>query len=385
MVSLRPSLFVGIKNTQKQDHIFVEERDGILMLTPYVVVDMDNLEKNIKTMADITKQLGINLRPHFKTHKSPLIAWKQIAASASGITCATLGEAEIAVKSGLTDILISREIVGIGKLSLMAGLARHADLKVVVDNPLQVDLLSAALTESPVNLGVLIEINIGQNRCGMDPSNLRDIIALVKMINHHPKLNFMGFQGYEGHLVLLPDEDERTAQVQSANARLMQVVKAVAEIGYPAEIVTGGGTGPTMITGKIKGMTEIQAGTFATMDATYSKVMGHLFDPAVKIVSTVISKPSADRLIVDAGSKAISMDSGAPEIIGHSDWVYQGGGDEYGILRHVDGQAMAGDIGDEICLYPSHGCTTFNLHDKAYGFRNDILEIEIPIGRGKSF
>ena len=366
-------------------NILIEEKDGILMLTPYIAVDMDNLEKNIITMADITKELGISLRPHFKTHKSPLIARKQIAAGAIGVTCATLGEAEIALKSGLTDILISREIVGKGKLSLLAGLARHAELKVVVDNPHQVDLLGAALTESPVKLGVLIEINIGQNRCGMDPSNLTDIITLVKMINHHPKLTFMGFQGYEGHLVLQPDEDKRTTQVQSANAFLMQVVKAVEEAGYPVRIVTGGGTGTTMITGKIKGMTELQPGTYATMDATYSKVMGHLFAPAVKVVTTVISKPSADRLIVDAGSKSISLDSGSPEVIGHSEWVYQIGGDEYGILRHVDGQAMTGDIGDEISLYPSHGCTTFNLYDIIYGFRNGILEIEMPIGRGKSY
>lgn len=264
------------------------------MLTPYAVLDMNNLEKNIRTMADIARNLGVNLRPHFKTHKSPLIAWKQIAAGAIGITCATLGEAEVAVNSGLKDILISREIVGTGKLRLLAGLTRQADLKVVVDDPYQVSQLSAALVGSPVKLGVLIEINIGQNRCGIDPDDLMSIIALVKLIDHHPELTFLGFQGYEGHLVLHPNEDERTAQVESANARLIKVVKAVAEAGYPAEIVTGGGTGTTLITGKIKGMTEIQPGTYATMDATYSKIMGHLFDPALKIVTTVISKPSGE-------------------------------------------------------------------------------------------
>lgn len=362
-----------------------EERNENVMLTPYVAADMDYLEKNINTMADLTRKLGINIRPHFKTHKSPLIAWKQIAAGAIGITCATLGEAEIAVKSGIADILISREIVGKGKLPLLAGLSRHADLKVVVDAPRQVDLLSAAMILSPVKLGVLIEINIGQNRCGMDPSNLTDIISLVKQIHHHPQLTFLGFQGYEGHLVLQPDENTRTTQVQTANAHLMQVVKTVEEAGYPAKIVTGGGTGTTMITGKIKGMTEIQPGTYATMDATYSKVMGHLFSPAVKIVTTVISKPSAERLIVDAGSKSISTDYGLPEVIDHPDWVYQCGGDEYGILRHVKGHVMGGDIGDEISLYPSHGCTTFSLYDTIYGFRNNILEIEMPIGRGRSY
>lgn len=355
------------------------------MLTPYAVLDMSNLEKNIRTMADITGNLGINLRPHFKTHKSSLIAWKQIAAGAIGITCATLGEAEIAVNSGIKDILISREIVGTGKLPLLAGLTRQADLKVVVDDPYQVSQLSAALKDSPVKLGVLIEINIGQNRCGVDPDDLISIISLVKMIDHHPEFRFLGFQGYEGHLVLHPNEDERTAQVESANARLMKVVKAVAEAGYPAEIVTGGGTGTTLITGRIKGMTEIQPGTYATMDATYSKVMGHLFDPALKIVTTVISKPSGDRLIVDAGSKSISTDYGPPEVIGHSDWVYQSGGDEYGIIRHINGRPLSGNIGDEIGLYPSHGCTTFNLYDNIYGFRDNIAEIQIPIGRGKSF
>lgn len=356
------------------------------MLTPYAAIDMDCLEKNIKTMSNITSDLGVNLRPHFKTHKSPLIAWKQIASGAIGITCATLGEAEIAVRSGLTDILISREIVGTGKLAILTGLTRQADLKIVVDNPQQVEQLSKAMLGSPVKLGVLIEINIGQNRCGMDPDDLAAIMNMIKLIDSHPKLNFLGFQGYEGHLVLHPNEDERTTQVQRANSSLIKVVKAVADAGYPISIVTGGGTGTTMITGSIKGMTEIQPGTYATMDAAYSKVMGHLFSPAVKIVTTVISKPSAERLIIDAGSKAISTDYGPPEVVDHSDWVYQCGGDEYGILSHVNGQALSGDIGDEISLYPSHGCTTFNLYDTAYGFRNGILEIEIPIaGRGKTF
>ncbi|ODA39674.1 hypothetical protein [Desulfosporosinus sp. BG] len=121
------------------------------------------------------------------------------------------------------------------------------------------------------------------------------------------------------------------------------------------------------------------------MDATYSKIMGRFFAPALKIVTTIISKPSAERLIVDAGSKAISIDYGPPEIIGHSDWVYQCIGDKYGILRHVNGESIAGNIGDEISLYPAHGCTTFNLYDEIYGFRNGVLEIVMPIGRGKSF
>lgn len=362
------------------------------MLTPYLAIDLDNLEKNIKTMADITTKLGINIRPHFKTHKSPLIAHKQIDAGAIGITCATLGEAEIAVKSGIKDILISREIMGSGKLTRLAGLIRHADVKVVVDNPIQVNQLGDAMAESQVlqdkqaKLGVLIEINIGQNRCGMDPDNFEGILALVRQIADHPQLSFRGFQGYEGHLVLLPHEEDRAIKTQAANEHLMKLVNAVANAGYPSEIVTGGGTGTTLITGKIKGMTEIQPGTYATMDAAYSKTMGHLFVPAVKIVTTVISKPSPDQLIVDAGSKAISTDYGPPEVIGHSDWIYKVGGDEYGILRHVDNQPVSGEVGDEISLYPSHGCTTFNLYDTMYGFRKNRLEIEMPIpGRGKTF
>lgn len=356
------------------------------MLTPYLAIDLDSLEKNIKTMADITRKLGINLRPHFKTHKSPLIAQKQLAEGALGITCATLGEAEIAVRSGITDILISREIVGSGKLPLLADLNHQADLKVVVDSPYQVDQLSNVLLKSPVKLGVLIEINIGQNRCGMDPRNFEDILAMVKLITNQPGLNFLGFQGYEGHLVLHPNEDERITKVQKANSDLLNVVKTIADAGFPSKIVTGGGTGTTLITGSIKGMTEIQPGTYATMDAAYSRTMGHLFSPAIKIVTTVISKPTDNRLIIDAGSKAISTDYGPPEVLGHVDWVYQCGGDEYGILSSIDGYSISGDIGDEIFLYPSHGCTTFNLYDLAFGFRKEILKNEIPIaGRGRTF
>jgi len=356
------------------------------MLTPYLAIDLDNLEQNIATMATAAQQLRVRVRPHFKTHKSPLVARKQMAAGAIGITCATLGEAETAIQNGLTDILISREITGRDKLKRLAGLAHHADLKVVVDHPTQVHDLAAALHEQKAAIGVLIEINIGQNRCGLDPDDLKGILDLVRLIAHAPGLTFRGFQGYEGHLVLMADEAERRTSVQAANARLMQVVQAAAAAGYPSAIVTGGGTGTALITGSIPGMTEIQPGTYATMDSTYSKIMGQLFQPAVWVATTVISRPARDRLIVDAGSKAISTDYGPPEIIGHPDWVYQAAGDEYGLLRQVEGQPIDAGIGEEIRLYPSHGCTTFNLYDLAYGFRQGRLEIDIPVaGRGKSY
>lgn len=350
--------------------------------TPALLLDLDMLERNIRRMAEFARQAGVNLRPHIKTHKCPAIAHRQVAAGAIGVTCATLGEAEVMVAAGIPDVLISRAVVGRGKIARLAGLARHADVKVVADNPVNVRDLSEAAVAFGSRIGVLIEVDVGQSRCGVAPGT-PECLALARQITTSEGLQFKGLQGYEGHVVLLKEHRQREEGAARANEAVVNTREKLEQQGIEVPIVTGGGTGTFDLTGKRKGITEIQPGSYATMDASYSDLVGDLFEPALTLLTTVISRPSADRAVVDAGSKALSTDYGPARPKGLPGVEYRGGGDEHGILK-LGAESLDLQVGDLVELYPSHGCTTVNLHERFYGIRNDHLEVVLEIvARGR--
>ncbi|HYG57936.1 MAG TPA: alanine racemase, partial [Symbiobacteriaceae bacterium] len=185
--------------------------------TPALIVDLDIMERNIAAMAEAARASGISLRPHVKTHKVPAIAHKQMAAGAVGICCATLGEAEVMVAAGLPDILVTRAVVGRSKVERLCALSRQSRLSVVTDSVENVDELGAAAEELGVVLDVLLEVNVGQNRCGVEPASAQ-ALTVARRIAGHKALRFAGIQGYEGHLVLIADEAERTGKTRVANA-----------------------------------------------------------------------------------------------------------------------------------------------------------------------
>lgn len=354
--------------------------------TPALVVDLDILERNIEAMATAARLGGVTLRPHTKTHKVPAIAHKQMAAGAVGICCATLGEAEAMVAAGLPDILITRPVVGRSKVERLCALSRHCRLTVVTDSTENVDELAAAAAAVGVILNVMIEVNVGQNRCGVEPAS-REALALAQRIVGHKPLRFAGIQGYEGHLVLIADEAERSTLTRSANTAAAETKSLLEREGIVVPIMTGGGTGTYLITGNgiQSNYTEIQPGTYPTMDARYSAQMGdEPFGPALGLLATCISK-APGRAILDAGTKAISVDYGAPPVKGRPGLAYQPGrgGDEHGwiLCDHDDLK-----VGERVELYPSHGCTTFNLHSWLYGIRGEYVEVVWHIaGRGCSW
>lgn len=352
--------------------------------TPALLLDLDMLERNIRRMADFARQAGVNLRPHIKTHKCPAIAHRQMAAGAIGVTCATLGEAEVMVASGIRDLLISREVVGREKIARLAGLARHAEVKVVVDNPANVRDLSEAALAFGATIGVLIEVDVGQSRCGV-PASSPECLALAQQIVSSGGLQFKGLQGYEGHVVLVKDRNQREEGAARANEAVVATREMIEREGIEVPIVTGGGTGTFDLTGKRQGITEIQPGSYATMDASYSDLVGDLFEPALTLLATVISRPAPDRAVVDAGSKSLSADYGPARPKGLPGVEYRGGGDEHGVLTLGAG-SLDLQVGDLVELYPSHGCTTVNLHERFYGIRNDHLEVVLGIAaRGRSY
>jgi D-serine deaminase-like pyridoxal phosphate-dependent protein len=344
--------------------------------TPALIVDLDILDRNIKAMAEAARRQGIALRPHIKTHKTVAIAHRQMAAGAVGIACATLGEAEVMAAAGLPDILITRAVVGRAKIERLCALSRLTHMQVVTDSPENVDELAEIADGLGVNLGVLMEVDVGQTRCGVAPASPQ-ALALAHRIAGKRSLTFSGIQGYEGHLVLNPDEPARVSLTHGANSAGAETKKLLEQNGIAVPILTGGGTGTYNVTGlaAVSGYTELQPGSYATMDARYSAQMGdEPFGPALGLLTTCISRPAADRAVVDAGQKTVSVDYGAPPVKGRPGLTYVAGrgGDEHGVVL------CAGDDlrpGERVELYPSHGCTTFNLHNWLYGVRGGYVEV----------
>ena len=350
------------------------------MDTPALLVDLDLLESNILRMARVLDGTGVRLRPHYKTHKTSAIALKQVAAGAIGITCAKVEEAETLVNAGVRDVLIANQVVGPRKIARLAGLARHADLMVAVDDAQNVADLSAGMVDAGATLRVLVEVNVGNNRCGVEPGERA--VRLTRQVAEASGLIFAGLMGYEGFCQRIKDVAEKEAAVRRAMAFLLQTRDQVEASGLEVQIVSGGGTGTYPILAGIPGITEIQAGTYVVMDVDY-RDLGADLGCALSLLSTVISRPSPGVAITDAGLKEMTNDHGTPELQGVPGGKLAKLSEEHATLELSDPSVRL-QPGDRVEFIPSHACTTMNLHDRVYGMRKGRVEVVWPIaGRGK--
>lgn len=348
--------------------------------TPALLVDLDLLESNISRMARFLEGRQTRLRPHYKTIKTPAIALKQVAAGAIGITCAKVEEAETLVNAGIKDVLIANQVVGPRKIARLAGLARHADLMVAVDDPHNVDELSAGVSAAGARLRVLVEVNVGNNRCGVEPGEAA--VVLARRVAEAPGLVFAGLMGYEGFCQRIENPSEREAATRKAMESLLETKRRVEASGLRVEIVSGGGTGTHAIIADIPGVTEIQAGTYVLMDTDY-RDLGIDFGCALTLLATVISRPNPHVAIADAGLKAMTNDHGMPELVGVPGGKLIRLSEEHSKIELAD-PSIGLRPGDRVEFIPSHACTTVNLHDRLYGIRGGRLEVVWPIeGRGK--
>ena len=263
-------------------------------------------------MAEFFRDKPAKLRPHAKTHKSPVIAHKQIALGAVGITCAKLGEAEVMTEAGIKDILIANQIIGPTKIARLIGLLHHTRVTVAVDDPENMRELARAAAEQGVELDVLVEVNTGMNRCGVEPGE--GAVQLARVASDLPGLRFRGIQAYEGHLVNIQNDDERAGRVAEAMAPIIATRRAIEQAGIPVGIVSGGGTGTFAHTGTVEGFDEVQAGSYVFLDSTYAGVggIGERFTPALTVLATVISRPTPERIVLDTGRKTVGVDHGTP-------------------------------------------------------------------------
>lgn len=354
--------------------------------TPVLLIDLDALERNIARMRELTVAAGITYRPHAKAHKTPVIAEMQRAAGAVGVCCAKLGEAEVLAAGGIDDILITTPVVGASKLARLMTVANQAKIAVVVDNAENVAELARAAYTAGVRLDVVIEVDVGQHRCGVQPGV--PAVALARAVSEQRWLNFRGLQGYQGSIQMIASFAERKAATKAAHALLAETAAAVRNAGILVGVLTGGGSGTSVIDAVEPGLTEIQPGGYIFMDSRYKMIewdSGSVpFEQSLSLLAGVVSRPAPDRAITDMGMKAVSSDGGLPVPVNVPGATFSFGGEEHGELSW-NGSPCPLALGDHVRFWPTHCDTTVNLYDQYVVHRgNDVVDVWPIPARGRT-
>jgi D-serine deaminase-like pyridoxal phosphate-dependent protein len=355
--------------------------------TPAVIVDLDVMERNLSRMADYCRQHRLLLRPHTKSHKIPALAKLQLSSGAIGITVAKLGESEVMLNAGITDILIAYPIVGDEKTTYLAKLAQQASISVALDSEEAARGISSAATRQGTRIGVLIEMDVGFGRCGLGNEN--DLLALAQKITTLPGLEFCGLMFFPGHFGVGPEQ--RSALRIQVNDFLNRSLETFARADLPLSIVSGGSTPTAYESSLFHGVNEVRPGMYIFNDRnTVAIDAASLEECALSVIVTVVSTAVGGRAIVDGGSKTFSYDR------------YQAGdGRGYGLVKedpvveverfseehghlNVERSERRYRVGDRLSIIPNHVCTTVNMHDEIYGVRGDQVETVWRVeGRGK--
>ena len=352
--------------------------------TPSMLVDLDLMEENIAKLFHLLLPTGVNIRPHLKTTKSPILAKILIAAGAKGGCVAKLSEAEVMCAEGVDDILITCEIVGPAKVARLVELFRkYPKIQTVVDSREGATAINAALEASGIEapIQVLIDVDVGLHRTGVAPEGA---LALAKHLATLSHLKLIGVQGYEGHLQHVHGRDLREKECRASMILLSATATLLREEGFNIEVVTTGGTGTAEFCATTPGITEVQPGSFIFMDSDYRNAVGTFFSHSLTILSTVISKsPTERRVTIDAGLKTLTTDSGFAEPKDMPDVTYTPMGDEHGWLSWGE-DIEDFPIGARVEMIPSHIDPTVNLHDFYYAHRKGVIEEIWPVAtRGK--
>jgi D-serine deaminase-like pyridoxal phosphate-dependent protein len=356
--------------------------------TPALILDLDRFEANLQRMRDAAARFDMRVRPHAKSHKCPEIARRQMGAGAIGICCQKVAEAEVFLAAGIDNVLITNEVVGERKLERLAQLGRRysaARLGVCVDDVEVVRQLDAACSRGGARLDVYVEIDVGQNRCGV--ATPAQVLTLARAIVGCPSLAFMGLHAYAGSAQHRRRVAERREAIEAAARTADEARAALSAAGLRCEIVTGGGTGTFMYEAGSRIYNEVQPGSYVLMDTDYAgneqDVDAPRFDHALLILATVMSV-RGDRATLDAGLKAFSTDSGLPSPAFRG-WRVANISDEHTVLHRI-GEGPSLDLGEKVLLIPSHCDPTVNLHDWFVAVRHGTVEALWPIeARGAVF
>jgi D-serine deaminase-like pyridoxal phosphate-dependent protein len=345
--------------------------------TPILVIDMDAMERNLSLMMSILEGSNVRLRPHLKTAKSPALAQMMIQAGAIGICCAKLSEAEVMANAGITDILLTSEVAGFGKYERLVALsARLPEFKAVVDSEHAINSIAAIAQARGVTVKLMIELDVNTGRSGQVTA--RGVLGLADLIRETDGVELAGIHAYAGHAQIKP-EDDRKSLNDAAMERLSETLETLHEHNHETAIVSGGGSGSVRMDVRNGLLNEVQAGSFLLMDTAYRDA-GVEFENALTCLSTIISRPTPERAVCDAGLKTLTRDGGTPEVTGRPGVYYVRGSDEHGSMT-INPEELTEDlpVGSVISIIPSHVCTTINQHDVMVGVRNGYVEAIYPV------
>lgn len=327
--------------------------------TPSLLVDLATTERNIGRAADFFRTRKVKLRPHFKAHKISALMKMQIdAGGCSGVTCATPYEAEVLADAGIDDILVANQIADPAGLAALARAAAKKRVTIAVDCDEHVEHLQSAAERHGVSFGVLIEIDVGMGRCGLNFGSDR-LVPLASTIKSADRLELLGLQGYEGHVVVREDRGMRKTMVWQCQEILRREKERLEKAGYPCPIVSGGGTGTWDIAAECGVLNEIQAGSYVLMDAKYATI-DIPFENALFCCTTLISRRDPDAAVLNAGLKSLTVEYGMPKAADGGFSVVTLADEHARITPKPDWPAK---IGDPVLMIPAHIDPALNLHE----------------------
>ncbi|HWJ74647.1 MAG TPA: D-TA family PLP-dependent enzyme [Kaistia sp.] len=343
--------------------------------TPAVLIDIDRVEANLTRTQTYADAHGLKLRPHIKTHKLPRFARRQVELGAIGITCQKLGEAEVMADAGIEDILLPYNIMGAEKLHRLRRLAERVALAVTADSLVTIEGYARAFADAAAPLSVLVECDTGMGRCGVQTPD--EAVTLARAIEASPGLAFAGLMTY-------PPAGAPAA----ARAVLAAMAGALRSAGLPPTMISTGGTPDLWSAHETDIATEYRPGTYIYLDRyQVAKGVGTMDDVALTVLATVVSRPTPDRAVIDAGSKALTSDllglSGYGTVLGYPDAVIAGLSEEHGTID-LSGSALKPAIGERLRIVPNHACPVSNLFDRVHLVSADhVVATEIVAARGR--
>jgi D-serine deaminase-like pyridoxal phosphate-dependent protein len=349
--------------------------------TPALILDVPTVRANIAEMARRMSTLPAALRPHAKIHKSPVLGRMQIDAGGVGLTTATVWEATAMIEAGIEEVLIANQVVGARKVAELARLASIGEVIALVEDPGNVEQISAAAQRSGSEVGLLVELDVGLHRAGV--RSVAAGVELAELVERSPGVRLRGPFGYEGHCMLEPDRAGRVRKAKAANAALLELADAFEARGLSTEIVAAGGLGTWDITGANPRITEIHAGSYIFSDAFHRNLVPG-FEPALTVLASIISR-TGTMAVVDCGRKSIGIDRTPPELVGvrgavrfeHGEYFIH---EEHTALELEDSCDLR--VGDTVRMMPGYAPTTVNFYDCYYVVEDElVIDVWPVLGR----
>ena len=344
---------------------------------PFLALDLDAFESNVRRLADtIVARGGKHWRPHTKALRSPVVALRLIAAGAHGVTCATVWEAETMVRAGIADVLVANQVVAPSGLRKLAALNRTARVIAAIDAPIHLELLNAAASEAGVTIPVVIEVDIGLKRAGVAPGP--PAAALARTVAAHQHLKFCGLMAWEGQTTRVADPAAKDAAIRASVALLTDAARLCAQAGFAVEIVSCGGTGTYAVTSTITGVTELQAGGGVFGDLRYRQEFGMPLEPALTLVATVLSRPTARRIVCDAGWKYHGIHPMQSQALRVPAAVKLAFSAEH-LTLDCDANVPGFAVGERIEFAVGYADSTVFMHRELVAMRNGGIEDVLPL------